>query len=64
MYPMDLECVWLIETEPSSRVELTIKDLDIESSRTDTCEFDFLRVSRCYPLNIILYDISVEKKTL
>lgn len=42
---MDLECIWVIETAPGSRVELTIKDFDIEPSRTDGCQFDFLRVS-------------------
>lgn len=41
-YPLATDCVWEIETEPGSRVELTIKDFDIESS--GRCAFDFLEV--------------------
>jgi len=42
-YPLATDCVWEIETEPGSRVELTINDLDIESSTG--CSFDFLQVN-------------------
>lgn len=41
-YPFKIDCVWEIETEPGSRVELTIKDIDIESAVG--CNYDFLRV--------------------
>ncbi|XP_046451773.1 cubilin-like isoform X2 [Daphnia pulex] len=41
-YPFKTDCVWEIETEPGSRVELTIKDIDIESAVG--CNYDFLRV--------------------
>ncbi|KZS21868.1 Tolloid 2-like protein, partial [Daphnia magna] len=41
-YPFKTDCVWEIETEPGSRVELTIKDIDIESAVS--CNYDFLRV--------------------
>ena len=41
-YPVATDCVWEIETEPGSRVELTISNFDIESATG--CNFDFLRI--------------------
>ena len=41
-YPIAIDCVWEIETESGSRVELTIKNFDIEAS--GACTYDFLRV--------------------
>lgn len=43
-YPLATDCIWEIETEPGSRVELTIKDFDIEFG--GRCAFDFLRVKK------------------
>lgn len=42
-YPVATDCVWEIETEPGSRVQLNINDLDIESSTG--CQYDFLEVN-------------------
>lgn len=41
-YPRAVDCVWEIETEPGSRVELTILNFDIETG--NQCVFDFLQV--------------------
>lgn len=42
IYPESKDCVWEIETEPGSRVELTVFDFDIESA--SGCAYDFLQV--------------------
>ena len=43
-YPMETECIWEIETEPGTRVELTVNNFEIESS--PGCYFDYLKVSQ------------------
>lgn len=48
-YPLATDCIWEIETEPGSRVELTITQFDIESG--GRCAFDFLQV-----LDVSWYD--------
>ena len=54
-YPVSTDCVWEIETEPGSRVELTVKNFDIESA--NDCAYDFLQVifysnARIFPREI------------
>lgn len=56
-YPLATDCVWEIETEPGSRVELTINDLDIESSTG--CAFDFLQVNPFEMSHLGFYNIVI-----
>ena len=41
-YPSGIECIWSIEVEFGSKIELNITDFQLEAH--DSCEFDFLAV--------------------
>ncbi len=44
MYPVNIECMWRIETPPGTKVELNITDFDFEHSGSSSrrCYFDGL----------------------
>ncbi|XP_015589651.1 cubilin [Cephus cinctus] len=43
-YPASITCVYEIAQPPGKSIELTIHDLDIESSIFDNCVFDYLEI--------------------
>ncbi len=44
VYPVNIECMWRIETPPGTKVELNITDFDFEHSGSSSrrCYFDGL----------------------
>lgn len=42
IYPMNVICIWKLETDPGTKIQLLIKDFDLEGSRI--CDYDSLTV--------------------
>ncbi|EZA59389.1 Cubilin [Ooceraea biroi] len=41
-YPLNAECVWVLNTSPGNRVTLTFSEFDIQSS--ENCDLDYLEI--------------------
>ncbi|TGZ53188.1 Cubilin [Temnothorax longispinosus] len=41
-YPLNAECVWILNTSPGNKVTLVFSEFDIESS--DSCDLDYLEI--------------------
>lgn len=41
-YPLNAECVWILNTSPGNRITLSFSEFDIESS--ENCDLDYLEI--------------------